>query len=239
MNGVQSVIFRAFSFLLVGVLMVSFPDKVTTWLVRILGVLFIVPGLVSVGSFFRSYTKNDSLRFLLPIIGVGSIILGIILIALPEKFITCLVYFLAAAIILAGVTSIVNIIHFRKYTPVSFRFYVVPVLLCAAGIFIIFIHQPTEQEARTAVNISFVIFGVASIVYGVTELTYAIHFRKIFRLVRNEKKAAQAAAQAENVTEPDETANESVSSTDIFVQIREENEQSPIDFSKDDKDTEE
>jgi len=230
MKGVQSVIFRALSFLLVGVLMVVFPDKVTTWLVRILGVLFVVPGLVSIGSFFRSYTKNDATRFLLPIIGVGSVALGIILIIWPEKFITGLVYFLAAAIILAGVTAIVNIVHFRKYISVSFKFYIIPVLLCATGIYIIFMKQPTDADAQIVFSVPLLIFGVASIVYGLTELVYAIHFRKIYRLIRDEKKKL---VESQSLEGSDDEVAESVGETTAengSSQVSKEEEQS-IDFS--------
>ena len=100
MKGVQSVMFRALSFLLVGLLMVSFPDKVTTWLVMVVGVLFLIPGLVSIATFFKAYTRKDATRMLLPVIGVGSVVLGCLLLLMPEDFGRWLMYVLAGLFIL-------------------------------------------------------------------------------------------------------------------------------------------
>lgn len=177
MKNVQPLIFRAMCFLLAGILMFFFTDSVTFWFVRVMGILFLVPGLVSIGTFFRDYARKDATRVLLPVIGVGSAILGIILILLPHKFITALMYFLAAAILLGGITSIINLIQFRKYTHIGPVTYIIPILLCAAGIYII-IHT------QDSIEISFKIFGIASIIYALTEIYYAIHFRKIYRQIR-------------------------------------------------------
>lgn len=184
MKGIQSVIFRALSFLLVGILMVSFPDKMTIWLVIIIGILFLIPGLVSIASFFKVYSKMDSMGILLPVIGVGSIFLGLLLILWPGKFIAALMYFLAVAIILAGVTTLVNIIHFKKYKEINFKFYILPILFCASGFFIIV--NPIK-----AISAPFIIFGVAAIIYGLTELFYGIHFRKVYRKIYFEGQKVQ------------------------------------------------
>ena len=174
MKSAQSVVFRALSFLLVGILMVVFPDKMTEWLVVIIGILFFVPGLVSIVSFFRAYSKEDSTRMLLPVIGVGSIVLGAILIAMPTAFIKWMMYVLALLLLLAGITSLTNMMRFRKYTTVGAGFYVLPVLLCMAGVFIVI--NPLE-----AASLPFIIFGVSSILYALFELVGAIHFRKVYR----------------------------------------------------------
>ena len=92
MKGVQTVVFRSLSFLLVGLLMVAFPDKVTEWLVVIIGLLVLVPGLVSVVSYFRSWSQKDATRMLLPVIGIGSTIMGTMLIVAPAAFIRWLMY---------------------------------------------------------------------------------------------------------------------------------------------------
>lgn len=192
MKAVQSVVFRALSFLLVGGLMVAFPHDISTWLVQAIGILFLIPGLVSLASYFRAYSRNDSTRQLLPIIGIGSIVLGLLLILMPSIFLKALNYVLAAALLLAGIASIANIIHFRRYTPVGVAYYVIPVLLCAVGILII-VKQQSLAEAVV------IIFGYSAIVYGLCELFYAVRFRKVLQTIYQDakkRKAAQEATQA-------------------------------------------
>ena len=190
MKNVRSVVFRALSFLLIGVLMVMFPDKMTEWLVIVTGLLFFVPGLVSIVSFFRAYSKDDSTRMLLPVIGIGSVLLGAVLIAMPAMFVKWLMYVLAALLLLAGITALTNMIHFRKYIEVSVFFYVIPVLLCITGVFIAI--NPLE-----AAEIPFIVFGVASILYAIFELIGAVHFRKVYRL-RTTEKASFSEGEAAN-----------------------------------------
>lgn len=194
MKAVQSVVFRALSFLLVGGLMVAFPHDISTWLVQAIGILFLIPGLVSLASYFRTYSRNDSTRQLLPIIGIGSIVLGLLLILMPSIFLKALNYVLAAALLLAGIASIANIIHFRRYTPVGVAYYVIPVLLCAVGIFII-VKQQSLAEAVV------IIFGYSAIVYGLCELFYAVRFRKVLRTIYQDAKKRKAAQEAAKVSE--------------------------------------
>ena len=212
MKNVQSLIFRARCFLLAGILMFFFTDSMTKWFVVVIGVLFLVPGLVSIATFFRTYARKDATRVLLPIIGAGSILLGAILILFPQRFTAILMYVLAAAIILAAVTALVNLIHFRKYTTVSPFAYVIPVLLCATGIFLIFYPQDNPE-------LPFKIFGVASMVYALTEIYYAIHFRKVFRQIRQEVQAQPQAAETTEETAP--TANESAGQEETFTPTEE------------------
>ncbi len=235
MKGVQSVMFRALSFLLVGLLMVSFPDKVTTWLVMVVGVLFLIPGLVSIATFFKAYTRKDATRMLLPVIGVGSVVLGCLLLLMPEDFGRWLMYVLAGVLILVGVMGIVNLIHFRKFVSIGTGYYLIPVLVCGAGLFVML--HPLEVAAN-----SIMVLGVANIIYGLTELVYAIRFRKVYRQIAGEGNGENCPEKAEatldNVgdavpveedTPVNETPDESVSEVSPVTP----EEKGYIDFSED------
>jgi len=240
MKSVQSVIFRALSFLLVGALMVAFPDKITTWLVIVIGILFLIPGMVSIATFFKAYTRKDATRVLLPVIGVGSVVLGMLLILMPGLFAQWLMYVLAAALLLVGVMGIVNILHFRKYVEIGWTYYVVPTLLCAVGLFVIF--HPLEVAADTIT-----ILGIASIVYSLTELLYAIRFRKVYRQIANEGKPVETGTvavpenAAEENTDTSDAQAEAIDATDVVseenaldvVDVQATEDNGSIDFSQD------
>lgn len=214
MKSVQSVIFRALSFLLVGALMVAFPYNITTWLVIIIGILFLIPGMVSIATFFKAYTHKDATRVLLPVIGVGSVVLGLLLILMPDLFTKWLMYVLAAALLLVGVMGIVNILHFRKYVEIGWAYYVIPTLLCVVGLFVIF--HPLEVAADTIT-----ILGIASIVYSLTELLYAIRFRKVYRQIANEGKLVESPVEPETITEAEEVTEEKTDAPDAPAEASE------------------
>ena len=52
MKYVRSFTFRALCAMGVGALLIAFPDKTTSWLVRTIGVLFLIPGMVSIFAYF-------------------------------------------------------------------------------------------------------------------------------------------------------------------------------------------
>ncbi len=240
MRSVQSVIFRSLSFLLVGILMIAFPDKISAWLVMTIGILFLIPGLVSIATFFKAYTKGETSRVLLPVVGIGSVVLGLFLLLMPETFKVWLMYVLAAALLLVGIMGVVNILHFRKYVHIGVGYYVIPTLLCVAGLFVLLHPMKVAEDAIK-------ILGVANIVYALTELVYTIRFRKVYRMIANESKKAEASPETETVedtpeivdqtTEP-EPAEESPAEGEAEAPAEETAENEPsagstIDFTQD------
>lgn len=189
MKYIQSITFRALSALCIGSLLIAFPDKTTTWLVIIIGILFLVPGLISITAYFRMRSGQESLRPLFPIIGMGSLLFGILLIVFSGALIDYMMFVLAAFLVLAGISQIVTLLKYRGMTEVGKSYYVIPVIITLAGIFILLNIQSVKVYALTIV-------GAASIVYGVAELVGAVGFRKVRRrMAMPEKQAGGTAAE--------------------------------------------
>ena len=106
-----------------------------------------------------------------PIDGAGSILFGAWLVVMPTFFVNILMYILGALLVIAGVQQIGMLVSARKWSVVPFGFYVMPALILLTGIMII--AYPFGAAANT-----FVIFGVASIFYGVIELLNWYKFRQ-------------------------------------------------------------
>ena len=106
-----------------------------------------------------------------PIDGAGSILFGAWLVIMPEFFVNILMYILGALLVIAGVQQIAMLVSARKWSMVPFGFYVMPALILLTGIMII--AYPFGAAANT-----FVIFGVASIFYGIIELINWYKFRQ-------------------------------------------------------------
>lgn len=151
-------IIRCICALVIGVLLVAWPEAAILYLVITIGVLFLVPGLFSLSGYLIR-GKQDGSRF--PIAGLGSLLFGLWLMIMPAFFVGILMYVLGAVLVLAGISQIVNLSAARSWTVVPGGFFVIPVLVLIAGIVVLFI-----------------ILGVSSIVYGLSDLINIIRFRQ-------------------------------------------------------------
>lgn len=161
-------IIRCICALVIGVLLVAWPEAAILYLVITIGVLFLVPGLFSLSGYLIR-GKQDGSRF--PIAGLGSLLFGLWLMIMPAFFVGILMYVLGAVLVLAGISQIVNLSAARSWTVVPGGFFVIPVLVLIAGIVVLF-------NPFTAAAVPFIILGVSSIVYGLSDLINIIRFRQ-------------------------------------------------------------
>jgi len=188
MKYVESITFRALSALCIGCLLIAFPDKTTTWLVIIIGILFLVPGLISIVAYFNVRTEKESMRALFPIIGIGSVLFGVILIVFSNVFMDYMKYVLAAFLILAGISQLVTLLNLQKWTKVNVFFFIMSLLITLVGLFIVIAAKLIATNVLT-------VLGTASIVYGLVELISAIRFHNVRRIiVSTNKKIVESAS---------------------------------------------
>ena len=192
-------IFRALCALLIGFLLVSNPAKMTVLLVQIIGGLFAFSGLLAIIGYFTARIRQSGFRPVFPIVGVGSLAFGAVLLLLPDKFVDFLMYAMGGLLVLIGVGQIVNLINYRKFSPLSWSLFVLPLMLAAAGILVIV--YPIE-----AASIPFTILGVAYIIYGVGEFLLGLRFYRYRRLYDAAQKDLHNVQEAEvvEVIEEDE-----------------------------------
>ena len=171
MKAINYFMLRSVFALVLGLLLVLCPEEAINYLVITVGVLFFVPGLISLISYFARGKKDEEDYRIFPIAGVGSILFGLWLMIMPAFFVNILMYILGALLVIAGVQQIAMLVSARKWSMVPFGFYVMPALILLTGIMII--AYPFGAAANT-----FVIFGVASIFYGIIELINWYKFRQ-------------------------------------------------------------
>ena len=82
---------------------------------------------------------------------------------MPEFFADVLMFLLGFILIMGGVQQIASLSMARRWMPVPGAFYLVPSLILIAGIIALF--NPTGAR-----NTAFIIIGVSSLVYSLTEL---------------------------------------------------------------------
>ena len=146
----------------------AWPEAAILYLVIAIGAMFFLPSLFSLVGYFM---KGRQLGMYFPIVSLGSLLFGLWLMVSPAFFVGILMYVLGVVLVFAGISQIANLLAARNHTEVSFGYFVLPVLILLAGIVVL-------VNPFAAVAIPFVILGVSSTVYGITELFNIYRFRK-------------------------------------------------------------
>lgn len=184
MRIVQSFVVRALVAVVVGALIVKYREETAHWLTISIGGLFFVSGLVSC---FLSKP--------LPLVGIGSMLLGVILALMPSTFITGLMYALAAMIILGSINQFICLFRARRVCSIGWFYWLMPAIILAIAVFIIL--QPLE-----AFTSPLFVIGWCMMVYGMIELINGIKTFKALRTIRQEEEArAEAEAREKQQNE--------------------------------------
>jgi hypothetical protein len=161
MKGISNSFLRTICALVIGLILVMFPNEAGDYLVITIGVMFLIPSLLSIIGYF---TMNAEERHRLPIEGIGSLLFGLWLVIMPGFFADLLTFVLGFILVLGGVQQIASLSAARRWMPVRVGFYIIPVLILIAGLIALF--NPTGVRST-----AFIIIGITSIVYAVSELT--------------------------------------------------------------------
>ena len=160
---------RSIFALILGILLVVWPDVAINYLVITIGILFLIPGLISLIGYFSGSNREER-KTIFPIVGLGSILFGLLLMIIPAFFVSILMYILGFVLILGGIQQISSLISARKWASVPLGFYAVPVLILIAGIIVL-------VNPFTVASAAFVLLGISSIVYSLSELFNSLKFR--------------------------------------------------------------
>ena len=225
----QSSIFRAVCAIVIGVLIVKFPQEGVTWLTIAIGVLFLLSGIIALIAYWQA--KRHAGEYIItdkdgrvvrggqptfPIVGAGSVILGLVLTLTPNAFVNGLMYMLAVVLILGGITQLMALVAARRLGSVPFGYWIMPSLILLTGLFVIL--KPMDSA-----ELPLLILGWCSILYGVVEL---INVLKIHRLRKeaDDALAIQQETQAEEIESHinNDTPNVSAedADTDLVVPTR-------------------
>lgn len=203
----QSSIFRALCAIIVGMLILKFPQDGITWLTIAVGVLFLLSGIIALIAYGQArkhageYTITDQEGRVIsggqptfPIVGLGSVILGLVLALSPDAFINGLMYILGAIMILGGLNQLMNLVAAHRLGSMPLGFWIAPSLVFLTGLFVIL--KPMESA-----ELPLLILGWCSLLYGVTEVINALKIHSI-------RKAADSMRPSEDDSVAEEISSE-------------------------------
>lgn len=199
--------------ILSGILIVKYREDMVTWLTVGLGAIFFISGIISCVSYYIQRKHVLKMRSMIadgasvldaegnpigqampifPIVGVGSLILGVVLASMPETFLNGLTYIFGIIILLVSVYQIADLIMVNRYGRVGWIYWVMPVLMLLAAIAML-VHPGTIASSPLF------FLGWAMIISG---LVMIVNMLKIYTIRRAaDKRAAELAKAAESAVE--------------------------------------
>ncbi len=188
---------------MVGVLLLKYPQDGVMWLTQAIGALFLLSGVVALIAYWQArrhageYTITDQegrvvsgAQPTFPIVGAGSVILGLVLVITPNAFINGLMYMLAAILILGGITQLMSLITARRLGSVPFGYWVCPSLILLTGLFVMVKPMETAQ-------LPLMILGWCSLLYGVIELVNALKIHSLRKAADRQREEWERQQSAE------------------------------------------
>lgn len=161
-------IMRCICAVIIGILLIAWPEAAIVYLVIAIGAMFFIPSLFSLIGWLM---KGRQLGMYFPVISLGSLLFGLWLMISPAFFVGILMYVLGAVLVFAGISQIVTLSGVSNRMAVPFGYYVMPILILLAGLVVLV--NPFAVAA-----VPFIILGISSLAYGVSELFNLYRFRK-------------------------------------------------------------
>ena len=166
-------IYRAVLAILLDLALLICPADASKYVVMLIGIVFLAIGIIAF--IISSRNREEHQRSFAPLSGIGSVILGLLLVCLPSTFATVFILVVAAV---GQFVTLAAARQFGRIAPVSFLF---PVLILIVGIVILF-------DPFSSAESVFILFGITAVFYGVTDLLNQYSIRKMRKASEEKEK---------------------------------------------------
>ena len=201
MKTVQTAFIRAIIAVVVGLLLIKYREDTVTWITIIIGVLFIISGLISCIVYLVNRNAKPTAAVdvegrpislnkpTFPVVGIGSLVLGVVLAAFPTIVVNWMVYILGAILILGAVGQYVTLASVVKLSKLSLYFWLMPSFVFVVGLIALF-------KPSWIASAPLLFLGWAMVFYGVVECANAFKIMNIHRQVARIEAQQQAECEA-------------------------------------------
>jgi len=190
MKILQSSFFRAICALAIGILLIKYPDNTVTWITVAIGCLFLLSGIISLVVYYHATRKVSEYRITdaegrlvasdekptFPIVGVGSLILGLLLALTPNVFVKGLMYVIGFVLVLGAINQYMNLLNARHFGKVGFGYWIFPSIILLTGLYVIL-------KPMAPAEMAMLVLGWCSLLYGITELINSLKIHSAKRKV--------------------------------------------------------
>lgn len=193
MKVIHSSFFRAICAIIVGALLIQYREQTVTWITIAIGVLFFLSGVISIVTYFSAKRNSGKVGVVydangkqltrltphFPIVGIGSLCLGLILALMPNTFINSLMFILSVILIMGALTQFMNLATARKLGRVGIVYWIFPSIILLIGLLAVI-------KPSAIASAPLFIIGWTMLIYGVVECINA------FKIANNKRKWTKA-----------------------------------------------
>ena len=158
-----STLSRSLIAIAIGVVLIIWPEKVQELLVTVVGVLLMIPSVITLTPLLFSRNNENKKQQMLPVlVGTGLAILGLIMILIPETFISLFTLLIGILLFLAGLMQVIALFNYCRQTR-NFWLMLPPFIILVMGVI-------TISNFKNISNILLIMIGVTSLLYGISEI---------------------------------------------------------------------
>lgn len=166
-------IIRALVAVVAGILLLKYQGATLKGLTIGLGLMFLVAGIAAIISWLnfrrqKMVQKTTLESTVLPIVGIGSFILGLVLtLVLTNEFDIWSLYIVGSSLILGCLNQIMNLNTAKKYGKVDGLFWIAPLVISIASV-VAMLKGLIPPEVPTK------ILGISALVYAAVDIVYSL-----------------------------------------------------------------
>ena len=164
---------RAIVTLILGLVLVIWPEQVQKYIMTILGALILAIGVVSIILSYTGKWKNEKVPLLM-LNAIVDIAFGLVLIIFPSFFINFIMFVFGLLLLIFSLSDIISLVRISKTMPLPRTLFIGPVIILILGIVMFFFPSKTGDWL-------FILFGAGLIIYAVTEFISTYTIRKKIR----------------------------------------------------------
>lgn len=209
MKVIQSSFFRAICAMVVGVLLIKYREQTVQWITIAIGVLFFLSGVVSCATYFSACRQKDTPQVFdaqgrqltgfkptFPIVGVGSLVLGLVLALMPGTFVQWLMFVLAALLILGALNQFVALAAVRSYMRVGIYYWVMPSVILLVGLLALLFPSAIASAPLFVIGWCMLLYGVVEVINALQIGAARRRAVKMSETVNKENEELQEKAEA-------------------------------------------
>ena len=168
----SNFIIHALISILIGVLLIAYPNVALDFMVYIIGVFSILIGIITLFSLKNQVNVTSGRRYMLIMNGIIGILLGLVFIAFPNIFRNIL-FILIGVIIMVVASMQFYMLWQRKMidSKASATIFILPAVIFITGALIVY-------DPFTTAEITVRAIGIAVLLYGIFELILRWKFRQ-------------------------------------------------------------
>ncbi len=164
---------RAIVTLILGLVLIIWPEVATKWIITIIGAFIMAVGIVSITLSSVGKWKTDK-GSLLAMNGLVDIVFGLLMLIFPTFFSSIIVFLFGFILILFGLGEIVGLVQSSTSVKIPWRLYIGPVITTICGVVMFFRHSEVMKTL-------FLFFGIALLIYSITEFISTFQVRKLLK----------------------------------------------------------